>query len=248
MNDFILDRSYRLGDRGGKVKLIQEWLCLHGYLVTIDDDFGPATDRAVRRFQRRESLLEDGEVGNNTFTALLRPAARALSPIEGVRGVTGLGHLMVIFANQHLSQHPREVGGQNRGPWVRLYMDGNEGDVWAWCAGFAMMIMKQACASIGLPYPLEPSFSCDDLARRAERAGLLVDELAAQNDGALKPGSLFLVRRTASDWTHVGIVTQIADGAFDTIEGNTNDDGSREGYEVCARVRGFKDKDFIVWR
>jgi len=34
---------------------------------------------------------------------------------------------------------------------------------------------------------------------------------------------------------------------FQTIEGNTNDDGSREGYEGCQRVRGYASKDFIVW-
>jgi hypothetical protein len=33
--------------------------------------------------------------------------------------------------------------------------------------------------------------------------------------------------------------------AFDTIEGNTNDDGNREGFEVCARSRGFAKKDVI---
>jgi hypothetical protein len=33
---------------------------------------------------------------------------------------------------------------------------------------------------------------------------------------------------------------------FKSIEGNTNDDGSYEGYEVCARVRGYAGIDFIV--
>jgi hypothetical protein len=33
---------------------------------------------------------------------------------------------------------------------------------------------------------------------------------------------------------------------FKTIEGNTNDDGSREGYEVCARIHDFKSMDFVL--
>ncbi len=61
----------------------------------------------------------------------------------------------------------------------------------------------------------------------------------------MTPGSFFLNRRTPDDWTHVGIVTEAADGSFKTIEGNTNDEGSREGYEVCARNRGYKKRDFI---
>jgi hypothetical protein len=61
----------------------------------------------------------------------------------------------------------------------------------------------------------------------------------------LTAASVFLVRRTSTDWTHTGLVTQFHDDFFDTIEGNTNDDGNREGYEVCARSRGYKGKDFI---
>jgi hypothetical protein len=53
------------------------------------------------------------------------------------------------------------------------------------------------------------------------------------------------VRRTATDWTHTGLVTASAAEVFDTIEGNTNDDGNREGFEVCSRSRGYQDKDFI---
>lgn len=66
--------------------------------------------------------------------------------------------------------------------------------------------------------------------------------------GPIPPGSAFLVRRAASDWTHLGIVVSSGPDAFDSIEGNTNDDGSREGFEACARTRGYADKDFIVWR
>jgi hypothetical protein len=59
------------------------------------------------------------------------------------------------------------------------------------------------------------------------------------------PGSFFLVRNAPTDWTHTGIVVNASDETFKTIEGNTNDDGSREGYEVCARTRGYSNMDFI---
>ena len=36
---------------------------------------------------------------------------------------------------------------------------------------------------------------------------------------------------------HIGFVTKVVLGVFSTIEGNTNDDGSREGYKVCRRTR-----------
>ena len=73
---------------------------------------------------------------------------------------------------------------------------------------------------------------------------------ASLDDGAaragLAPGTVFLSRHTATDWTHTGLITRAAAEAFQTIEGNTNDEGSREGYEVCARTRGFKKKDFVT--
>ncbi len=47
--------------------------------------------------------------------------------------------------------------------------------------------------------------------------------------------------------TRHGIVLRAAEEVFETIEGNTNDEGSREGYEVCQRVRGYPGKDFIVF-
>jgi hypothetical protein len=36
---------------------------------------------------------------------------------------------------------------------------------------------------------------------------------------------------------HTGFVEKISNGIVYTIEGNTNEDGSREGYEVAKRER-----------
>lgn len=46
---------------------------------------------------------------------------------------------------------------------------------------------------------------------------------------------------------HTGFVEKILpNGKIQTIEGNTNDDGSREGYEVCRRTRNLSTiKGFI---
>ena len=55
MSELELDKNYEKGMEGDKVKLIQEWLCLHGFYVSIDGDFGPATEQAVKDFQQREN-------------------------------------------------------------------------------------------------------------------------------------------------------------------------------------------------
>ena len=59
-------------------------------------------------------------------------------------------------------------------------------------------------------------------------------------------GSLFLTRRTPTDWVYTGIVIKVGEEVFHTLEGNTDDEGSREGYEVCKRIRGYKKMDFVL--
>jgi hypothetical protein len=244
MDDLILDKNYKKGSKGRKVKLIQEWLCLHGFYVAIDSDFGPATDSAIREFQKKNGLKSDGVVGKNTFARLIKPMTDALKPIAA--GGKSLARMVVAYAEQHLKQAPLEIGGQNRGPWVRLYMDGNEGPEWPWCAGFASFILKQACRTLDVALPIETSVSCDVLAGQAKQKEIFVSEPKVKDRTLVTPGSLFLVRRTDTDWVHTGIVRTADNDVFYTIEGNTNDDGSREGYEVCKRIRGYQNKDFIV--
>ncbi|MGZ8379667.1 MAG: protein with peptidoglycan-binding domain protein, partial [Gemmatirosa sp.] len=103
----------------------------------------------------------------------------------------------------------------------------------------------QAAHALGVPVPVVRTFSCDVLAGSATANRCFV---GGTTPGAreITPGSLFLVRRTRNDWEHVGIVTSIEGDVFRTIEGNTNDAGHREGYEVCARVRAFDRKDFVL--
>ena len=244
MNDLNLDKDYGRGSNGKKVKLIQEWLCFHGFNIAIDGDFGPATEYATKAFQKKKNLDINGMVNKDTFARLIEPMQKVLKPISGEG--KKLGNLVAAYAKQHLKQHPVEIGGQNKGPWVRLYMAGNEGAAWPWCAGFACFIVKQACEALAVPMPIQPSFSCDFLAARAKEKDIFLAGAEAAIKAKITPGSLFLNRRTSTDWTHTGIVLKADEDVFHTIEGNTNDEGSREGYEVCKRIRGYKDKDFIL--
>lgn len=244
MSDLTLDKNYKKGDRGKKVRLIQEWLCLNGLGVCVDGDFGSATDYAIREFQRREGLKVDGIVGNKTFLRLILPMRNALQRISP--DGKSLRQMVVAYAEQHLKANPREIGGQNRGPWVRLYMNGKEGLDWPWCAGFACFILRYACLNLGVRLPLKTSVSCDTLAANAEGNGIFLKESKITDKSQIARGALFLNRRTSTDWVHTGIVVRAADEVFETIEGNTNDEGSREGYEVCKRIRGYKKKDFIL--
>lgn len=61
----------RRGSRGDAVVDLQELLREKGCPLTIDGDFGPATDTVVRQFQANNGLVADGIVGAATWKALL---------------------------------------------------------------------------------------------------------------------------------------------------------------------------------
>src|SRR5262245_22054612 len=200
MSDLELEKTLRRGDKDGQVRLVQEWLCLHGQNVAVDGDFGAATEAAVNALQSQKRLPINGIVDAGTFTQLVAPMRAALAPIAAQR--RSLGDLVVAYAQQHLQQHPREIGGQNKGPWVRLYMGGHEGTEWAWCAGFACYCLTQAANAVGVPMPITPSYSCDALAASGKSQGKFIGQPSSGGRASITPGSLFLVRKTSADWTH----------------------------------------------
>jgi hypothetical protein len=233
------------GNTGRSVKIVQEWLTFHGFATAIDADFGSATMESVRRFQKKAKLTVSGNVDAKTWDRLCQPLRDAVADGNG----TTLGVRLPSVARQHLAQSPRELGGENRGPWVRAYVGGSDGPEWRWCAGFVSFVLRQACVELGLKLPISGSVSCDTLAAQAREANRFMPGRHFVNGTVpwknLGSCFLFLVRRTDSDWTHVGFGFGGSPDAFQTIEGNTNDSGTAEGYEVCARTRSAKLKDFI---
>lgn len=240
-----LERPVQRGSRGSAVKRVQEWSCLHGHRLVADGVFGPASEAGVMAFQSASGIRATGIVDRTTYMALVSPMLRVLEPVPHDGSLTDA---VAKLAQKHLAEHPREIGGQNRGPWVRLYMDSNEGNSWPWCAGFVTFILKQASELTGKPMPVAGSFSCDVLAMQAKQNGRFcrendIDDHVRDTGG---DPAIFLVRRTSTDWTHTGFAMRFDSEVMDTLEGNTNDEGSREGYEVCARIRSFSRKDLIV--
>ena len=61
----------RQGDKEHPVQSLQYLLRARGHSVVVDGIFGPATDAAVRAFQRQRGLAVDGIVGPNTWRALV---------------------------------------------------------------------------------------------------------------------------------------------------------------------------------
>lgn len=245
--ELTLSAPVREGDKSQDVRKVQEWLCLRDYQVSIDGSFGPVTAHVLSLFQSSQGLVADGIAGPLTFEALVLPMRMALAPIA-VSGLS-LGQMVAMIAKAHLAARPAEAGPDNTGPWVRLYMRGHEGADYRWCAGFVSFCLAQACDALGVSMPIPGSFGCDELINQAKRAKCFVSNTGSEPPG-LKVGSFFVQRkrRRPIDYIHVGIVVEVTSkGAYRTIEGNTNDEGSANGHQVCARWRGYNAfRDYIA--
>lgn len=232
------------------IEKIQSWLNLYamqnpnsGTSTGIDGDFGPATEKAVKNFQKSNNLSQTGIVDQNLFNLLCSPLKKAFeSPITG----SNLRELVVNTAKNHLNNHPFELvinKQSNSGPWVRSYMDGNQGNDWYWCMGFVQAIIDQAASIHGKNFKsLMPlTYSCDTVGTTGlQKKYLTRYQIARSNPALIKPGDIFLIQKTKYDWIHTGIVIAVHDNIIETIEGNTNSDGSHNGNAVMNRIRNFQ--------
>lgn len=129
----------------------------------------------------------------------------------------------------------QEATKQNDGPWVEaiLRITGTPKGS-PWCASFVTMVLDIAYRGKN---PLARSASCDVMLEDARRKGWLHD--------APHVGDVFLVMKSPTDAIHTGVVTAVGVASVKTVEGNTNDDGSRDGYGVFARERKMTGLAFV---
>jgi hypothetical protein len=132
----------------------------------------------------------------------------------------------------------REAGGENCGQVVEHYLSTvGQAAGEPWCAAFVSWVGRTAI----IAWPVPMTASCQVLHDAAEKLSFL--------DPAPTPGAIFLLWKPAlGRFAHTGfIVGRVATG-WQTIEGNTNPAGGREGYGVFERTRVFAPDDrFIRW-
>jgi lysozyme family protein len=235
----------------GGVRRVQEWLNIHDRATSIDGGFGDSTEEQLKKFQRDNGRSPTGELDEETWALLTAPMRRALAAIAHPAGAA-LEEAVIRVAQQHVAQAPVEVGGDNRGPWVRLYMQGRDGTDQLWCAGFVCFAIAQAARDLGIALPFARQVGVDALVRDAMNSSRFIDGDKVANAitrrSRLRPGFLFVVRNpdAAGDWQHVGIVLNVLDQTFDTLEGNTSVNGSRNGTTAKAGNRSYPQKDFLA--
>lgn len=82
----------RRGSNGASVMRLQKMLAAQGFFAVADGIFGPATEAAVKEFQKAHGLTADGIVGLITWSALLSKGAFLVEPFTrwyGFRRVEG---------------------------------------------------------------------------------------------------------------------------------------------------------------
>jgi lysozyme family protein len=235
------------GAGGIGVKRVQEWLRIHGFAAPLDSDFGSVTADQLKAFQTSQGRPPSGELDEQTWELLTAPMRKALVKIDNA-GAMPLDELAITIAKQHLAQKPIEIGGNNHGPWVRLYMAGRDGEDQLWCAGFVCFVVDQACRELKIDMPFKRQVFVPTLVNDARATGRLVNaaELNTPQErrSKLKPGYIFVVRDGAS-FSHTGFVLSVNDARFDTVEGNTSADGGHDGANAKQGSRPFAGNDFI---
>lgn len=132
----------------------------------------------------------------------------------------------------------------NRGQMVEAYQRANGGKPGdSWCMQLQNYVGRMA---FGATWPLHMTGSTNEAAADAKAKGILFESSEAE------PGDIFLLfSRKSGLFHHAGAVANVITGAtFPTYEGNTNKDGSSNGFGFFAKSRDVKPGDKVIkwWR
>ncbi len=136
--------------------------------------------------------------------------------------------LDIALTQEGISEEPK---GSNSGPVVNQYLRSvGLGKGYPWCMAFVYWCVDQAAKMLEIKNPLQKT---GGVMLQYATTGL---RKLPKTSGAIKPGDIFIME-FGHGTGHTGFVEKIEGSIVYTIEGNTNDDGSREGYEVARRKR-----------
>ncbi|MDX6182595.1 CHAP domain-containing protein [Flavobacterium sp. Fl-77] len=118
----------------------------------------------------------------------------------------------------------------NSGPEVEIYLKSvglTRG--YSWCMAFVFWCTQNAALQTKFKNPLKKTGGVLD---QYNSRPLLIQKVP-------QVGDIFILD-LGKGLGHTGIVEKVTGNIIHTIEGNTNDTGSREGYKVCRRRREIK--------
>ncbi|MBN8834572.1 MAG: amidase [Niastella sp. SCN 39-18] len=136
--------------------------------------------------------------------------------------------LCIAASQEGVSERPKN---SNSGPEVNQYLKSiGLGPGYSWCMAFVYWCVNKAAAEMSIKNPL---IKTGGVLRQWNETSC---RKIPKTSRAVKPGDIFIMEFSKGRG-HTGFVAKVEGSLVHTIEGNTNDDGSREGYEVAKRVR-----------
>jgi hypothetical protein len=212
--------TYKKGSQGDVVKEIQTLLNKFGNQLVVDGDFGNATLAAVTKFQQQNGLTATGQVDPITLDVLRR--TKNLS----------LGSVALQYVGQ--TEKPGNQGFNNEAFENKMEAVGFEKGH-AWCSYFAELCAKEAMPEKFAEFDKLFSASAVQTFFNFQKAGYKITSYPVKDSVVVWQN----YKSGKPQWNgHVGICTEVIDKeSFKSVEGNTNDEGSREGYIVAKKSR-----------
>lgn len=199
--------------------------------------YGKKTVNAVKLFQATHQdqfgnpLEVDGKIGSLTWASLF-----------GIENIvvtdTAPNTLLAEAVKVAMTQLGvmEEPPGSNRGPQVNAYLAsvGLPPGLF-WCAAFVYWSFDKAAQKIGKFNPLVKTGHVMSHWNKTTGKKITTQE-AVNKPSLIKPGHIFILN-TGGSSGHTGIVEKVEGGFIHTIEGNSNNSGSRNGIGVFRLQR-----------
>ena len=144
-----------------------------------------------------------------------------------------------------------EPKGSNSGPMVDQYLHSvglHRG--YAWCQAFVHWCYDQAAQQGGRANPVAKTAGVHDCWNKAGNSSAgdpgnhfrkVTKSEAVASPQLVTPGCQFILL-FGNGAGHTGLVEKLEGTALYTVEGNSNNNGSREGYEVVRHKRSLTDE------
>lgn len=239
-------------NRSTDVTVIQQLINSHIRLIpptqplAVDGAIGPKTINAIRSYQRQVLGMSspDGRVDPNgrTLASLNNEQGNGPRAAQAFHYPVGPQEPLIEIARPYLGA--REARGNHMGndPRMREIFEsdwiesGGVTDGYAWCCSFVSMCVQKLIRQDSIYSGVKPPKTAgvtDFRTRWAVRQNCLV---FAPNHAHHRPHKGDIVVFTFS---HIGIVDSVGEHSVTTIEGNTNEAGSREGTSVMNKTRPY---------
>lgn len=127
--------------------------------------------------------------------------------------------------------------GSNKGKQIQKFFDSDdldEKDGYPWCASAVSYWVQQWIKENGsdLKKPQIAGVARFPVWAKAQKLRVSFDP---------RPNDIVIFT-----FSHIGVVESVDDQKIVTIEGNTNDDGSREGWQVCRKNRKLSECKLFI--